>query len=608
MASVFRSFEGGDLSQTVVRAQPLLTAVQRSSSDGMRWSVNYSRYQGPLGAVSPPPLSTYGGVRERIDVGLSDYSTGGIAIFPLVLVDTHSIDRIIAETGSYPVYSPFTIKQIDPTMGPLPLLYDFYSSINDSYFTGSYDYYSLLLNTFDTPGTGSFVVFGTSHSASLPSFTLEMMVKPIRTGSLQLLQGVTVDASASVVVATAIDSHGHLCMIQASSSIGPVSPQTIFSSSSPLSFAEWQHVACSVGGGTASLYVDGVQVGTSSFVSPSANAHSASFQIGGLVTASVGGHGPYAYAADAFVFDARFWSSARSRLQISSSMGGTLFASASSDLLAYYRMNDGPLSRWMVSPGLGDAENVPGWSITDSGAHGSHAAILTTSGPANPYWWPNDDQDFLTPKTRIIPGPVPLSVLDISQNFYGRQITTGSFEHSLNIYSQVGIKVRIVDDGRGSLYVSGSLTEPLSNENYAGVTWRKVGEIFYSEGIISYSDPAIIALLDLDGFYKPYPASEDLVDVSSISFRGDVRITSKTFDCRLGTAEGNASNNPTYSREISSDNLGHVIETVRPDRTTYVTGVGLYNEERKLVATARLAQPIRKRETDKLDIRLSIDI
>lgn len=47
--------------------------------------------------------------------------------------------------------------------------------------------------------------------------------------------------------------------------------------------------------------------------------------------------------------------------------------------------------------------------------------------------------------------------------------------------------------------------------------------------------------------------------------------------------------------------------TVREDGTTWITAIGLYNEDRKLVAIAKLAQPIRKREKDKINIRLKMD-
>jgi hypothetical protein len=73
--------------------------------------------------------------------------------------------------------------------------------------------------------------------------------------------------------------------------------------------------------------------------------------------------------------------------------------------------------------------------------------------------------------------------------------------------------------------------------------------------------------------------------------------------CRVGASEANASNNPTYVREDSAGKP----RLVDDSRTTYITAVGLYDSERNLVAVAKLAQPLRKREKDRLNIRLKMD-
>jgi hypothetical protein len=76
----------------------------------------------------------------------------------------------------------------------------------------------------------------------------------------------------------------------------------------------------------------------------------------------------------------------------------------------------------------------------------------------------------------------------------------------------------------------------------------------------------------------------------------------------------NASNNPTYYTSTLGPNGAlqrwskfPTTGTVGENRT-YITAVGIYNEERQLVAVAKIAQPIRKRETDNIDIRLRLDI
>ena len=42
-------------------------------------------------------------------------------------------------------------------------------------------------------------------------------------------------------------------------------------------------------------------------------------------------------------------------------------------------------------------------------------------------------------------------------------------------------------------------------------------------------------------------------------------------------------------------------------QTTWITTIAICNEENKIVAIAKLAQPIRKRPQDKINIRLRMD-
>jgi hypothetical protein len=78
----------------------------------------------------------------------------------------------------------------------------------------------------------------------------------------------------------------------------------------------------------------------------------------------------------------------------------------------------------------------------------------------------------------------------------------------------------------------------------------------------------------------------------------------------MATGDSNSSNNPTFhvlDDRGTEDPADDRLIPVRDDGTTYVTAIGIYNEDRKLVAVAKLAQPIRKREKDKNTVRLRID-
>ena len=196
--------------------------------------------------------------------------------------------------------------------------------------------------------------------------------------------------------------------------------------------------------------------------------------------------------------------------------------------------------------------------------------------------------------------------------FYGRQIDPGSVRITDGLYNSRRIVRVLNDDGRGTLYVSGSMTRDLSGQEYTGQPRRKVGNVFYTEGIVAITDPALWDMFDSTSalWQTSMSVSGVFGDLIALDFKGQSRVHTKVFNCRVSTAQANASNNLTFSR---LDNNGtDALEddrmvTVREDGTTWITAVGLYNEDRKLVAIAKLAQPIRKREKDKINIRLKMD-
>jgi hypothetical protein len=196
--------------------------------------------------------------------------------------------------------------------------------------------------------------------------------------------------------------------------------------------------------------------------------------------------------------------------------------------------------------------------------------------------------------------------------FYGRQINPGSVRISDGTYNAKHIVRVINDDGRGNLYISGSMTRDISGEEYTGERRRKVGTVFYTEGLVVLSDPALADMFDRTTFFWEPEVSVSGVfgDLISLDFQGQGRINTKTFNCRLPTSQGNASNNPTWSRVDDRGTAATDDDRVVPvhdDGTTYITAVGIYNEDRQLVAVAKFAQPIRKREKDKENLRLKID-
>jgi hypothetical protein len=96
-------------------------------------------------------------------------------------------------------------------------------------------------------------------------------------------------------------------------------------------------------------------------------------------------------------------------------------------------------------------------------------------------------------------------------------------------------------------------------------------------------------------------------------------------------AELNHSNNPTYLNFGQTGTIGHpqvgeesyaqnnsisltnIVKTNFEDppgefqKTTYISKVGIYDKYRNLIGIAKLATPVRKRETDQFTLKLKLD-
>lgn len=210
-----------------------------------------------------------------------------------------------------------------------------------------------------------------------------------------------------------------------------------------------------------------------------------------------------------------------------------------------------------------------------------------------------------------------------------------------------------VDDGLGRLLdVPAQYTSSWYNAWMSGSA-TMVGNVFYNEGLIVFTTGNVFWHQQ---FWSGSGHDATLGPDLHIQFDGSTIMQSMVFMCRMASGEVNASNNPTYyytevaiesgtaedpndlktyhtdTREISPSNAESIVSgtTITSGRfiggkikstgkswakssgsnegVTYVSAIGIYNEERQLVAVAKLAQPIRKREQDNIDIRLRLDV
>ncbi len=244
---------------------------------------------------------------------------------------------------------------------------------------------------------------------------------------------------------------------------------------------------------------------------------------------------------------------------------------------------------------------------------------------ATPSWHPSDNAAYVAPKRQpwavsdvrlvaalnlttgltgaMVHNVHRMRVIDVPAAFYGRQIVPNSVSITCRSFDSgsFGLVRTLIDDGRGGLFMSGSAcSSTLANrEDYRGVEWNKVGNVFYGEGLMVIKDQA---MLDF-GTSQVAPSSHP-DDLLQVSFRGQTRLPVKTLMCHIDRGEFNCSSNGTFS---NVDDDGHLVRS-QPSGSLRVSTVGIYNSDRELVGVARLADPVRLRARDKMCIKLRIDM
>ena len=182
------------------------------------------------------------------------------------------------------------------------------------------------------------------------------------------------------------------------------------------------------------------------------------------------------------------------------------------------------------------------------------------------------------------PSSNQITFFDISNIFYGNRILPKTFVLKDNNMSGSGgaISITIKDDGNGNLYRADSLTKHSKKSS--------IGNIFYDEGIVLLKSPHI-------NFFGK--------DQYEMSFRGEYSMHSSKYSLLAPSGLLNSSSNPSYAplRNIISAS----IDPIDNDLFVYITNINLHDENLNVVAKASLAQPIIKREPEKILFKLGFD-
>ena len=171
------------------------------------------------------------------------------------------------------------------------------------------------------------------------------------------------------------------------------------------------------------------------------------------------------------------------------------------------------------------------------------------------------------------------SFVSIPQSQFGDRIKRSSFTLTDDSTSAT---IKIIDDGNGNLYapnasVSQSVSALSSSDNY-------VGNIFYDVGIFAITETS------------SYDGTNNYSDVTSgtytVTYKGARDISTHEWSCDSLPNEMNLTENITIFKPGGAGDLkDNLTSSLFP---TYITEVGLYDDEKNLMGLARLSKPIPK--------------
>jgi len=171
------------------------------------------------------------------------------------------------------------------------------------------------------------------------------------------------------------------------------------------------------------------------------------------------------------------------------------------------------------------------------------------------------------------------SICFVSQSQFNEGIKKGSFSLTDNSTAST---IKIVDDKKGNLYstnatFSQSVSALSSSDNY-------VGNIFYDIGAFTITETA--------SFNGSVNYSDATSGNYSVTYNGTNTITTYEWTC---DALPNELNNTTNFTVFNSNGQGQLKDNLTSSLfPTYISEVGLYDDQNSLVGYAKLSKPIPK--------------
>ena len=234
----------------------------------------------------------------------------------------------------------------------------------------------------------------------------------------------------------------------------------------------------------------------------------------------------------------------------------------------------------------------------DDGSPAGTASFNEDGTITGPQYTPNY-YNYLSntlPASRYFPtgSDETIGLFSIPSNLFGEHIEPNTFSLTLG-------DTTLFDDGEGNM-LSGSY---------------KVGDIIYQHGMVIITSKGVLGNVGY-GFVDYGVADYGVDDINFIndfvtspnitcSFNSSITIYEKQYKCNIRENEYNYSQNPTI---ISSSSNSGVINDFATGSyfSPYTTTVGLYNNNKELLAVAKLAQPLPLSSTTDINIIINLDL
>jgi len=198
-------------------------------------------------------------------------------------------------------------------------------------------------------------------------------------------------------------------------------------------------------------------------------------------------------------------------------------------------------------------------------------------------------------KESLLPGSLNLTLTGASGS---RQFTDDSGTTNLSRYVGENRYYNIISGSNGAYYTSGTPS------TYYGIFLPDLNVIILNANALTGSNtPAISFSTGTSAVYNNLKFFSALTGSGNFQMNSSETISARYFFTRIKNSEYNYTSNPS----ITDANGNLLYTTLINNPQTYITTVGMYNDNNELLAVAKLSKPLVKDFTKEALIRVKLD-